>query len=293
MPFKNKQIENWDKFTQIITKKSQISKMKDKWVYRGQGKDDPLKTSLERAQEYFDIKGSELPGIEEQMIRYYRRGFPEEREDELNKDTLYCISLMQHYGAPTRLLDFTWSPYVGAFFALERSDNPPYEKREDMPVLWCLNSDWIESEVKKMLKHNKLFLGRWYDKKRNDETFVSMYMSKRRRKFVLLENSLRLNTRLVIQQGIFLCPGDISCSFEDNLKNMEGWDNKKNVLKIYFNFSVEEKRSALETLRRMNITQASLFPGLEGYSRSMKQLIPFFESMSEDKAGKGGKYTPR
>lgn len=285
MPFKDKKIENWDKFIEIIKK---ISKIKDKWVYRGHGEDYKLATSLERAQEYFDIKGSDLPGIEEQMIRYYRRGFPEEREDELNKDTLYCISLMQHYGAPTRLLDFTWSPYVGAFFALVCSKNPPY-KPKDMPVLWCINIDWIESEVKKIVD-NKLLGGRWCDKKRNDETFVPMYMNKRRKKFVHLENSLRLNTRLVIQQGIFLCPGDISCSFEDNLKNLEGWDNKNNVLKIYFNFSKEERKSALEALRRMNITQASLFPGLDGYSRSMKQLIPFFERMSKDKAGKGGKY---
>ena len=142
---------------------------------------------------------------------------------------------MRHHGAPTRLLDFTWSPYVGAFFALEKSEMPALRVKE-IPILWCINIDWIEREVKNIVDH-ELLRARWTDDTRNDTSFKPMYMGDHRKKFVHLENPIRLNVRLVIQQGIFLCPGDVTYSVEDNLKNLDGWNNKNNVLKIRFNFS--------------------------------------------------------
>ena len=223
------------------------------------------------------------------MIRNFRRRFQGETDEDLNKDTLYCISLMQHHGAPTRLLDFTFSSYVGALFAIENSENPPYRKEKDTPVLLCVRIEWIESKVEKIVD-KKLLKGRLYDTQRNDGTFLPMFMGKKPKKFVYLDNPIRQNTRLVIQQGIFLCPGDVSGSFEDNFKNLKGWNYKKNVVKIYLNFSKSERKFALQELHRMNINQASLFPGLDGYSRSMKQLMPIWHRMSQDNAGKGGRY---
>jgi hypothetical protein len=49
--------------------------------------------------------------------------------------------LIQHHGGPTRLLDFTHSFYVAAFFALERAT-------EDVAV-WAVNLDRLENAVRK------------------------------------------------------------------------------------------------------------------------------------------------
>lgn len=67
-------------------------------------------------------------------IAFQTRAFPlMEHYSTRNSDDLYF--LMQHYGVPTRLLDWTESALVALFFALRGRR----EGQTDMPAVWVLN----------------------------------------------------------------------------------------------------------------------------------------------------------
>jgi len=85
-----------------------------------------LETTLERYCKLAKYDLPDAPGIEAEMIRSFQRlYFGEDRNDVLT-DKLYCISLMRHYGAPCRLLDFTYSKDIAIYFGIECAfDNAP------------------------------------------------------------------------------------------------------------------------------------------------------------------------
>lgn len=123
---------------------------------------------------------------------------------------------MQHHGAPTRLLDWTRSAYVGAFFALDESDGDC--------ALWAIDNDWCERTANEIARrkmpnavHNVLehdgFLRElshiWGNQNKNSEW-----------SFVFPVRPKRSNVRLSIQQGLFLCPMISSMTFMDNLMGL-------------------------------------------------------------------------
>jgi hypothetical protein len=94
--------------------------------------------------------------------------------------------------------------------------------------------------------------------------------------FVFPTNPFRLNERLVIQQGDLLCQGDISRTFEENLAAVLPAVTSKapsKLRKYTLNFAAKERQKALLALQRMNVSRATLFPGLEGFSKSLKTLL--------------------
>ncbi len=57
------------------------------------------------------------------------------------RDLLSIFALAQHYGVPTRLLDWSWRPRVAAFFAAETS---AAARPSDMMAVWALRADFVK-----------------------------------------------------------------------------------------------------------------------------------------------------
>jgi hypothetical protein len=235
---------------------------------------------------HFDLKRAS--SIEFQTIREFRRRLRDPQYHRAHEDTLYCLALMRHHFAPTRLLDCTYSPFVAAAFAIENGIFSTKDASPKTPVVWCFNGEWCEKEAKRSLPLDKriVMIRRNKDALRNNQTFTSLFQlktsraeSKPRWKFVKVENPLHLNERLTAQQGAFLCPANIEISLEDNIKEMRGCYVKTNVLKLCLQLDKRRAEVFARNLKHMNISFAALFPGLDGFAKSINQQIVHYDEL--------------
>jgi FRG domain len=226
---------------------------------------------------------SRFPKIEQQMIRDFRRRYPDPADTAIHEDTLYCLATMQHHRAPTRLMDWTYSPFVAAKFAAE-------EGTKDA-VIWCLNAEWCRerAEVQSVVGSDVKL--RAEDKMRNDDTFRRIYFDAHQ-PFVCPENPFRLNQRLVLQRGLFLCTGNISVGFQKNIEAMDGWDSELNMVKLVLCLDRPEVERFANQLKQMNMTSAVLFPGLDGFASSLGELILHYEKLARHGTGAVGSTVP-
>jgi FRG domain len=284
--FASKTISSWDEFNKfVLGMNSSAPAQKRAWLYRGQSENWPLMTAMERALHHWDIDLKKATSIEFQSIREFRRRLRDPEHRRVHSDRLFCLALMQHHGAPTRLLDCTYSPYVAAAFAMEHGIV------SKTPVIWCFRGEWCEFEAMRVTSDN-LVKRRNDDNQRNDQTFIPLFQlefsapkGSTKWKFVKHENPFHLNERLTTQQGIFLCPADLSCSFVDNLKAMQEWDSDQNVVKLRLDLTLAEARNFAQNLKKMNLSCAALFPGLDGFARSIGQQIVHYEELADSGAG--------
>jgi len=251
------------------------------WVFRGQSHPWPLKPTIERIADPTIVRRLgmvEKPLMREFMSRahHYTADVPHE-DDELG-----WLALMQHYGAPTRLLDWTVSPFVAAFFAVEK---PPHGDPQESPVIWAVNRRELIEDVLQVVRFEDS--GGAPDQIAKAEEFLrtmpppvdayrplKLILLRRRdpfqRPLVIPDRPTRMNERMSVQQGVFLRVNPPNWSFEDALryvlaKRKDGKSRALHKLRI----APEERLHLLKELHRMNISAESLYPGLDGFARSL------------------------
>jgi FRG domain len=241
-----------------------LSRHQGEWAYRGHSDEWPLAGSLERLLGDWKASLAHAPRVERQMILEFRRRYRFDNQVLVRSDVLYCLSVMQHYGLPTRLLECSYSPFVAAKFAIDYGGG--------RGTIWCVNTRWCRESAARIVGKQRV-QARVARATRDDLSFEEIYMGSKARKFVLPERPADLHERLIVQQGTYLCPGNVGAGFIRNITAMPGWEKDTNVVRLRLRLSNAELRMLQRRLVRMNVTSAELFPGLDGIVRSVRERL--------------------
>lgn len=256
-----------------ISAKNALLQLKGHWAFRGMRDSQwHLETSIER----FTASGVFFDDAEKMLHEKFTRNLHNYLSAEKLPDCHYLeeLALMQHHGAPTRLLDWTLSPYIAAFFAMEDPTTSSQGR-----AIWAIDLEWCMLKGVEQIKRTspdpqykntsspKQPISIW----RNTEAFMDIFV-RDRLKLIFPMEPYRINERMRIQKGLFLCPGNIRIGFMNNLfayydENEEKQTGPK-VLKIIV--SENSRKDSLNDLNSMNINRETLFPGIDGFAQSLK-----------------------
>ncbi len=286
------EIEHWNDIFRLN------QRFMSNFVFRGQGNADwGLETSLVRMVErhHPNYVDKTMPAIYEQrMMDEFQWKYPIYDKSHIPgpDESIEWLSLMQHYGSPTRMLDFSYSMYVAMFMAIDGSF---FEKS----AIWALNKNVLSEKVFAKFRaerNTNIVATADLDRYTYNEATTAI-----NRRFVIFKEKPELllyatrphlsNERINRQQGLFVIPSSIEDGFEDILKDYYdasfcGKMSFDDVVRLSIDHSYGQhtvsvlkieipkklKYGISNVLRQMNITSETMYPGLDGLARSMSCL---------------------
>lgn len=242
------------------------------FIFRGQANADwKLESSLER------VVGSkwcsdEARKFEELSLARFRSKFHLYDHENIEPDSMLAwLAIMQHYGVPTRLIDFTESPFVALYFALETYRSA---SKNDLAVYAIDYRAITAASVACIRRNDSTFHYKDSEVYEQQDLIFDRFVNPRTYDIAWVTEPRKHNQRLDRQGGCFLISGNRDMKIEDVLKTPLYCDSQ--FIKFRINSSLHE--SVFTMLRKMNLTGKVLYGDLHGLAVAIRMEMEAYSS---------------
>ncbi|HSE97940.1 MAG TPA: FRG domain-containing protein [Blastocatellia bacterium] len=265
-------VSGWNELTELLYEdswKEPLGRFRSNFAFRGMSDVSyDLKTSLVRL-------AGKTERIENHLLRNFRKYA---RRDAVADDSVWnWLALAQHHGLPTRLLDWTFSPFVALHFA-----TVDIELFDVDAVVWCVDfvktNQLLPSQLRTLLE----------DEGSNAFTFemlnriagtLAEFDRLSELEFVVFFEPPSLDNRIINQFALFSLMSSPTARLDEWLaRHQELY--RRIVIPSSLKWEVRDK------LDQANITERVLLPGLDGLSSWLKRYYTQKRENSEDRSQK-------
>jgi len=250
-------VTSWEELNEALFKDSwseTLGRFRAPFSYRGLSDADyDLKTSLIR-----------LEGMYEQLEPVILRSFQKYayRDASPSSSVWNWLAVAQHHGLPTRLLDWSSSPYIALHFA-----TADVSKFDQDGVVWCLNAvrlrDWMPARVRQVLEDEYAIMFT-VDMLSRIASSLPEFDRLLLEPFLIMMEPPSMDDRIVNQAALFSLLSSPKAILNEWLA-----DKPELYHRIIIPAALKwEVRDKLDT---MNMNERILFPGLDGLSQYLKR----------------------
>lgn len=263
MPVRETIVRSLGEFVDVVTPREPdplTRRRRDTGVYRGASEASrPLLTSLDR------LGGCDPPhtkvDLEEHILRNFIRYSRPHLDDARPHNDWELLIAAQHHGVPTRLLDWSYSPLVAAFFATR----PLARQDERDRAVWRL--DWQSLHrrfnippLALLIQDLDTLLGA------QSLTPWKLFAARSGRAFACMIEPPSLDNRIVSQAATFTLSSTTCQSFDEFLESQELSD----ALTRYV-IPAQDVPRFRDQLDLVGIDERRLFPDLDGVASAIQR----------------------
>jgi hypothetical protein len=231
----------------------QLQRHRSAYVYRGlEDIGYELTTTLNRLGESH---------LEKHLLRNFRKYAQKQLKSEYTSIWNW-LALAQHHGLPTRLLDWTYSPYVALHFATAN-----FNRYRQDGVIWAVNyvdaKSYLPDQLSLVIEEEGSHIFTAEMLQRVVGSLPQLGMLKKDN-FAIFFEPPSIDDRIVNQYAVFSMMSNPNVVISD-------WVKTRQVRHFKIIIPAELKWEIRDKLDQSNINERVLFPGLDGLANWLKR----------------------